>query len=222
MTPEASNRLLKTLEEPLPHVMWLLVSPEPRRLLTTILSRCQRLDLRPVPAPALARWLREERKLDAATADLYSRISEGCPGWALNVMADDTLLDKRAVALEKFFEMLASPWEKRFAFAEELGRAADRDRAAAQVQLRTWTVLFRDALLLHLGVRDAVTNLDQETSFAILAKELDPFQLRAALKEIENAAFAIEHNAASRLAYDVLMLHLPVVALPAPVTTGED
>jgi DNA polymerase-3 subunit delta' len=216
MTGEASNRLLKTLEEPLPQVMWLLVSPEPRRLLPTILSRCQRLDLRPVPAPALERWLIEEHKLDAATAALYARISGGCPGWALNVIADDTLLDKRAVALEKFFEMLSNRLDLRFNYAEELGRTAERDKPSAQAQLRLWAGLFRDVLMLQYGVRDALTNLDQEAALTRLAGLLTPAQARDAVRRIEETAWAIERNASARLAYEVLMLGLPAVPAPAP------
>jgi DNA polymerase III subunit gamma/tau len=44
LTKEASNALLKTLEEPPPHVIFILCTTEPHRLLDTILSRCQRFD----------------------------------------------------------------------------------------------------------------------------------------------------------------------------------
>jgi DNA polymerase-3 subunit delta' len=221
MSTEASNRLLKTLEEPLPHVMWLLTTPEPRRMLTTVLSRCQRLDLRPMPAPAMARWLREERKLDDVTADLYARLSGGCPGWAINVIADDTLLDKRAVALEKFFAMLAGHLDRRFAYAEEMGRAADRDRQSAQGHLRFLAGIWRDVLMLQHGIRDAITNLDQADSLTRVAGQVTTVQARDAVRLIESTAYAIEHNASSRLAYEVLVLHLPAVSMPEPAAVGE-
>jgi DNA polymerase-3 subunit gamma/tau len=49
LTKEASNALLKTLEEPPPHVIFILATTEPHKLLTTILSRCQRFDFRRLP-----------------------------------------------------------------------------------------------------------------------------------------------------------------------------
>ncbi|NWG86992.1 MAG: DNA polymerase III subunit delta' [Hydrogenophilaceae bacterium] len=56
----AANALLKTLEEPPPRTVFLLVSHQPRRLLPTILSRCRKLPVAsPEPAAALA-WLREQ------------------------------------------------------------------------------------------------------------------------------------------------------------------
>lgn len=46
LTDPASNALLKTLEEPPPHAIFILATTEPHKLLTTILSRCQRFDFR--------------------------------------------------------------------------------------------------------------------------------------------------------------------------------
>jgi len=53
LTKEASNALLKTLEEPPAHVIFILCTTEPYRLLDTILSRCQRFDFRRASVPVL-------------------------------------------------------------------------------------------------------------------------------------------------------------------------
>src|SRR5690606_10585334 len=54
LTTEAFNALLKTLEEPPPHVTFVLATTEPHKLPNTILSRCQRYDFKLVPAARLA------------------------------------------------------------------------------------------------------------------------------------------------------------------------
>lgn len=65
MNTAAANALLKTLEEPPPRVMLILVSHQPRRLLPTVLSRCHKLAVpRPDRQVALA-WLAEQRLTDA-------------------------------------------------------------------------------------------------------------------------------------------------------------
>ncbi|MFQ5925243.1 MAG: DNA polymerase III subunit gamma/tau, partial [Dehalococcoidia bacterium] len=53
LTEPASNALLKTLEEPPPHVLFVLATTEPHKVLPTILSRCQRFDFRRIPQAAM-------------------------------------------------------------------------------------------------------------------------------------------------------------------------
>ena len=59
LTREAFNALLKTLEEPPPHVKFVLCTTEPDKLPVTILSRCQRFDFHVVDAAAIAGRLRQ-------------------------------------------------------------------------------------------------------------------------------------------------------------------
>lgn len=65
LNPSSANALLKILEEPPAGVIFLLVSHQPQRLLPTILSRCQKIDM-PVPQPEVAiEWLSEQGVKDA-------------------------------------------------------------------------------------------------------------------------------------------------------------
>jgi DNA polymerase-3 subunit delta' len=92
------NILLKTLEEPPPRTVLLLVSAQPDRLLPTIRSRCRRLDLFPLPAPEmeglLASWLPGTGPADRAA---LARIADGCPGRALALAEGEGLAMQAAV-----------------------------------------------------------------------------------------------------------------------------
>ncbi len=68
LTPEAFNALLKTLEEPPPHAIFVLATTEPHRIPLTVLSRCQRFDFRRVSLPHL------RQKLDRICAEEGIRI----------------------------------------------------------------------------------------------------------------------------------------------------
>jgi DNA polymerase-3 subunit gamma/tau len=68
LTREAFNALLKTLEEPPPHVKFVLCTTEPEKLPITILSRCQRFDFVTVDAPAIARRLEQIVEAEGGTA----------------------------------------------------------------------------------------------------------------------------------------------------------
>ena len=57
LSTAAFNALLKTLEEPPEHVKFIFATTEPHKILPTILSRCQRFDLRPIPSEIIANHL---------------------------------------------------------------------------------------------------------------------------------------------------------------------
>src|SRR6478752_3759856 len=59
LTKEAFNALLKTLEEPPAHVKFMFATTEPEKILPTILSRCQRFDLRRIPSTLIVKHLAE-------------------------------------------------------------------------------------------------------------------------------------------------------------------
>ena len=90
LTTEAFNALLKTLEEPPPHVTFVLATTEPHKLPNTILSRCQRYDFKLVPASRLAQHLTsifksEHLKIDAGAVSLLVRESGGSVRDALSL-----------------------------------------------------------------------------------------------------------------------------------------
>jgi len=90
LTTEAFNALLKTLEEPPPHVTFVLATTEPHKLPNTILSRCQRYDFKLVPASRLAQhltWIfkQEKLKIDAGAVSLIVRESGGSVRDALSL-----------------------------------------------------------------------------------------------------------------------------------------
>ena len=69
LSRSAFNALLKTLEEPPGHVVFLFSTTEPERLPATILSRCQRFDFRAVPAERIAEHLQHICKKEKVKAD---------------------------------------------------------------------------------------------------------------------------------------------------------
>ncbi|MYJ55264.1 MAG: DNA polymerase III subunit gamma/tau, partial [Rhodothermaceae bacterium] len=69
LTTAAFNALLKTLEEPPPHVLFIFATTEPHKVLPTILSRCQRFDFRRIPTKDIVDHLSKICKSEGVTAD---------------------------------------------------------------------------------------------------------------------------------------------------------
>src|SRR2546428_4185557 len=82
LSPAAFNALLKTLEEPPPHVKFIFATTEPQKVLPTIVSRCQRFDLHRIPAKLIADHLqfiakKEKITLEPAAGHAIARGAEG-------------------------------------------------------------------------------------------------------------------------------------------------
>ncbi len=69
LSTSAFNALLKTLEEPPPHVKFIFATTEAHKILPTILSRCQRFDLRRIPTPVISKHLLHIAELEGLTLD---------------------------------------------------------------------------------------------------------------------------------------------------------
>ena len=82
LTTQAFNALLKTLEEPPAHVKFIFATTEPQKVLPTILSRCQRFDLRRIPANLIVKHLKEISKKEKVAIDdeALAAIARGAEG----------------------------------------------------------------------------------------------------------------------------------------------
>jgi len=91
LTKEAFNALLKTLEEPPKHVIFVLATTEPHKLLPTILSRCQRFDFRRISINDTVNHLKdiskkEQLKIEESVLNLIAGSSEGSLRDALSML----------------------------------------------------------------------------------------------------------------------------------------
>jgi DNA polymerase-3 subunit delta' len=86
MNRNATNAVLKTLEEPPEKALIILLSKAPGRLLPTIRSRCLNLPLRPVPNGDLRPWLAGKCNADPADIEAAVHLAKGAPGKALSLI----------------------------------------------------------------------------------------------------------------------------------------
>ena len=91
LSKQAFNALLKTLEEPPPHLKFILATTEVKKIPVTILSRCQRFDLRRIKIEEMKSFLKkicekEEADVDENSLTLISKSSEGSVRDALSIL----------------------------------------------------------------------------------------------------------------------------------------
>jgi DNA polymerase-3 subunit delta' len=202
----ASNALLKTLEEAPAHAILLLTADNPEQLLPTINSRCEILRLRPLPIEAILADLME-RGMDEDRARLLAHISGGRPGFARRMMDDATVLEKREERLNDLQTLLPAPRVEKFKYADKLSKDKDVMRQTILVWLSYW----RDVLLRVAGAATPLINIDRNMEIEFLAGRLDLSTARKVVSELESALEKMDRNVNSKLLLEVLLLDLPKV-----------
>ena len=117
MSKSAFNALLKTLEEPPDNVKFIFATTEIRKVPVTILSRCQRFDLRRVPADELAGHLtticeRENINAEAEAITAIARAAEGSVRDALSLLDQAAAMTADSLSPEGIADMLGRPGRK--------------------------------------------------------------------------------------------------------------
>lgn len=211
LTEEAANALLKTLEEPPEEVVFMLLTADADALLPTILSRCQRIELRPLALELIAEELVKRFGTDREKADELARISGGRPGWALAASEGPDVLELRASRLDTVEVTLRQGVEGRFAYAERLGTAFTRNREGALAELELMVQWWRDVLVVGQDKTELVTNLSRLETLKSAAGGVSSELAASAIKAVQETMSYLERNANPRLALDNLMLSLPTI-----------
>lgn len=180
MTLQAQNALLKILEEPPKHLLFMLTCENHAQLLPTICSRVQSVRLSGVEWEQAEPFLKERLPdADEQTLKNAFAVSGGVLGRALTDAADDTL-KKVLETAPKIASALLKPreWDLMQACA-----ALEKDKAALSGVLNALQLIFRDALILHHG-GESTLSAAPETA-AQLAQALSGRRLTALVQEIE-------------------------------------
>ncbi|NQW23256.1 MAG: DNA polymerase III subunit delta' [SAR202 cluster bacterium] len=212
MSDEAANALLKTLEEPPPQVMFLLLTANESSVLTTVRSRCQTLTLVPLSKNQMEERLVTDRQVTPEQAEQLFRLSRGCLGWAISALDDTQVLEQRQADLEKMQETLDAGLETRFTYANEVASLFSSDRDAAKALLALWLRWWRDLLLIKEGAEEFLHNADHADSLRSQASSLSTAQIVQFIKRLMQTLSNLDSNVSPRLAMEVLMLNLPIEA----------
>jgi DNA polymerase-3 subunit delta' len=209
MSIASANRLLKTLEEPPAGVIFILLTANESVLPATVVSRCQRLELRPLATAQVGVALGERWNVEPQKAELLARLSHGCLGWAILAAEDDSLLEQRGQRLDKLLDITSADYEERFDYASQLVIWFGQSRGLVHEILDLWLDWWRDLLLVKLGCVDSITNMDRQDLLASQAQGYSLVEIRTFISGIQSAAEQLRQNANPRLVLEVLMLSIP-------------
>ena len=208
LSEEASNAMLKTLEEPPPYATLALVANS-TDLLPTIVSRCRVLRLRPLPRRRVAEAL-EARGLAPEDAALLAAWSGGRIGWALGMIERPDDLAQRQEQLDALITIADQGRAGAFRWAEQ---RAKEYRSGEQETVFTWLALWqgwwRDVLLTAAGCPEGVVNVDRRPDLERTARRYSLPQIYAFASRVGAAAQQLRENGNPQLVLENVLLHLP-------------
>lgn len=167
LTTEAFNALLKTLEEPPPHVMFILATTEPHKLPATIISRCQRFDFRRVSLEEQVERLRqvcadERIESDDDALAFIARLSDGGMRDALSLLDqiiafsgarvtyDDVLSITGGMASDQFERLVMAIQDRDVGAALRLIDTFMQEGKSADKCMESLIYYFRDLLMVKM------------------------------------------------------------------------
>jgi DNA polymerase III subunit delta' len=205
----AQDALLKTLEEPPPHAVLILLAESAENIMPTITSRCQIIPLRPVAQATVQHYL-EIHGANEEKASLLARLSSGRIGWALNALRNENILREREDMLKMLQDVIQGNRVRRFEIAEELDNIGRKDKTALRYLLETWQTYWRDVLLLAQGSPVKPCNSDHYIEIQQLVQQIQADDALKALQATRTMlTTTLKTNANMKMAFEVLFLDYP-------------
>ena len=183
MSIAAANRLLKTIEEPVKNVIFVLLTANESLVPITIVSRCQRIELLPVSAEVIENALISRHQVEPEKA--------------------------RLLALNAWRETFGSDYDRRFAFAAKLVEKHSQNRSVVQQKLDLLLSWWHDLLLAKVGCADDIKNIDFQNELKTTAAGYSLGQIRAFIGRIQSAKEQLRSNTNPQLVIEVMMLNMP-------------
>ena len=197
MHPAGANSLLKILEEPPKQAVFMLVTAHPDRLLPTVLSRTQRLHLKPLTREELTQRILSEG-VAAPRAELAARLGGGSLHRAREVLDPEGPFEERRHLVERFLEAGFNGEDGEYwPILEEFGGRSDRGRLEAF--LRLCGVYLRDLFLLAEERPDDLVNTDRLDQTAAWLAKIRPGSIESAALEVDRAFDHLSRNIDSKL-----------------------
>lgn len=203
MNISAGNALLKTLEEPPSSSYLILLAENMRKVIPTVISRCQRIKFNPLPKDIIAEILIREKGLSTEEAGYASRLGEGSPGKAAVFMECFSLPDREKL-LSDFFNL--SDIANIFSIAEEATKKNETENLP--YLLETLKLFIRDMIFLKTGMgKERMINF---MSMALIEDKAENYSTPSLLEMAEavsRAEYDLSTNVNKRLAIENMLLN---------------
>lgn len=201
----SGNALLKTLEEPPSSTLFILICSDPQKLLTTIISRTQRMNVGTVDEEHLAPFLSKKTGIDSDKALQLAITSEGNISWALEKAVNENLS-----ASTWFAEWMRAVYSKNLIKLSLLADQFDSFSKEDQKSVLEHTLnIFRQCLYQISGTSQLIKSLEKERVFIEnFSKTLTGDAIGKMSEKVSEVHYHLERNARAKMQHLDLSLQL--------------
>ena len=164
MNIECANKLLKLIEEPPQQTVFIMVCEEPDRLLETIRSRVQRIDVKKLPAETIAQALQERRGVSEEAAHRISRLADGSWLKALQELQTGT---ENEQFLDLFISLMRLAYQRK---VRDLRRWSETMAGFGREKQKRFLAFFlrmvRENFMYNFGQQELCYMTQEEENFA--------------------------------------------------------
>jgi len=221
---QASNALLKTLEEPLGHALIFLVTSQPQSLLPTIRSRCQLINMTPVKDEDLERWLHEQGVAKKDIPELLG-LSQGRPGLALTWLGHKDQLSLQHQLAQDYLDFIRTKdaggllgWQRVNLIAKGSRGDADTNSNVGIMQTgldinSIWLEITRDLILCKYGLGQRVIYKSLLSRTQQISQPTSAWSLVQILEALLEAQRKLRSNANVKLTLEWVLITIKTLLI---------
>jgi DNA polymerase-3 subunit delta' len=204
LTLEAANSLLKILEEPPDDLIIILITPIPRLLPSTIISRCRTIQFLPLKSQDLCRLLKRRNDVPSHLIPLISELAQGSMSEALKLAKEEEIFRER----EEIFRLI----QEGISISRKIFNLSQRWSTWQNFRLETFLnmILFflRDLLLLKLASSPPLINQDKKDELLNLRNNYSFTQLYRGIEAVEQVKIFLQANVSTQLALEWMWMRI--------------
>jgi len=205
MNAEASNSLLKTLEEPTERTLLILTTSEKDRLLPTIISRCQLVQLSPLRDEEIILALQEREHVTPDEAVLAAMLAQGSYNVAFGSLSQNLSVERKEVL---DFIRVSLGWRERSRVELIDGLASSKDRNATEQWMKMLQTWLRDALVLRDAAGQRARSVAGDKDLQSFVEKFPKANLERAISVVDRRIALVRKNIYLHLLFMVLSFDL--------------
>ncbi|PKL72668.1 hypothetical protein CVV26_00150 [Candidatus Kuenenbacteria bacterium HGW-Kuenenbacteria-1] len=207
----AANCLLKSLEEPNPKTIFILIAENTNLLPKTIISRTQILKFLPVATKDIVNYFEKQFNLEANQALELAKISINKPGLAITFFQNQNLLEEHKKQIREFINFPQKNLNEKFQIIEKTLSTKNEfleNIKILQNILSQWDLIIRDLILIKNSLNIFIIHSFLENELKELVQNYDENQLLQILKKIKKSKEYLFTNANPKLVFENFTLNL--------------